>query len=104
LAVTLRSVRLPGGVTGRVEDALTILAEGEQLWERGYFEPFVLALICVALGSTEPALDWLDRAEEVRSSWLTVHAALDSRLDPLRSHPRFRRLMVRMGLSENGLG
>ncbi|HTD43000.1 MAG TPA: protein kinase [Bryobacteraceae bacterium] len=86
------------GVTGRVEEALAILAEGERLRERGYFEPFVLGLICVALGKTEAALDWLDRAEEVRSSWLTVHAALDSRLDPLRSHPRFQMLMARMGL------
>jgi adenylate cyclase len=86
------------GATGRVEDALAILAEGERLREREYFEPFVLGLICVALGKTEAALDWLDRAEEARSSWLTVHAALDSRLDPLRSHPRFQMLMVRMGL------
>ena len=86
------------GVTGRVEDALVILSEGQRLWEGGYFEPFVLALTCVALGRTEAALDWLDRAEEARSSWLTVHAALDSRLDPLRSHPRFQMLMVRMGL------
>jgi hypothetical protein len=86
------------GVTGRVENELVILAEGERLWERGYFEPFVLAVICVVLGRTEAALDWLDRAEEMRSSWLTVHAALDSRLDPLRNHPRFQMRMVRMGL------
>ena len=86
------------GITGRVEDALVILSEGQRLWEGGYFEPFVLALTCVALGRTEAALDWLDRAEEARSSWLTVHAPLDSRLDPLRSHPRFEMLMVRMGL------
>jgi tetratricopeptide (TPR) repeat protein len=86
------------GVMGRFEDALAILAEGERLWDQGYFEPLVLALICVALGRTDAALGWLDRAEEVRSSWLTVHAALDSRLDPLRGHPRFQMLMVRMGL------
>ena len=86
------------GITGRVEEALVILSEGQRLWEGGYFEPFVLALTCVALGRTEAALDWLDRAEEARSSWLTVHAPLDSRLDPLRSHPRFEMLMVRMGL------
>jgi tetratricopeptide (TPR) repeat protein len=87
------------GVMGRVEDALAILAEGERLWKQGYFEPFALALICVALGRTEAALDWLDCAEEVRSSWLTVHAALDSRLDPLQGHPRFHELMIRMGLA-----
>jgi eukaryotic-like serine/threonine-protein kinase len=85
-------------VTGRAEKALAILEEGERLWEQKYFEPFALALMCVALGKTEAALDWLERAEDVRSSWLTVHAALDSRLDPLRSHARFRTLMARMGL------
>ncbi|HEV2201752.1 MAG TPA: protein kinase [Bryobacteraceae bacterium] len=87
------------GVMGRIDDALAILSEGERLWERGYFEPFALALISVALGRTDAALDWLDRAAEARSSWLAVHAALDSRLDPLRGHPRFHKLMVRMRLA-----
>jgi serine/threonine-protein kinase len=85
-------------VTGRAEKALAILEEGERLWEQKYFEPFALALVCVALGKTEAALDWLERSEDVRSSWLTVHAALDSRLDPLRGHARFHALMARMGL------
>jgi TolB-like protein/Tfp pilus assembly protein PilF len=86
-------------VTGHTEEALAILEEGARLWEQKYFEPFALALVCVALEKTEAALDWLERAEDVRSSWLTVHAALDSRLDPLRGHPRFRTLMARMGLT-----
>jgi serine/threonine protein kinase/tetratricopeptide (TPR) repeat protein len=85
-------------VTGRAEKALAILEEGERLWEQKYFEPFALALVCVALGKTEAALDWLERSEDVRSSWLTVHAALDSRLDPLRGHARFHALVARMGL------
>jgi serine/threonine protein kinase/tetratricopeptide (TPR) repeat protein len=85
-------------ITGRTEKALAILEEGARLWEQKYFEPFALALLCVALEKTEAALDWLERAEDVRSSWLTVHAALDSRLDSLRGHPRFRTLMARMGL------
>jgi tetratricopeptide (TPR) repeat protein len=86
-------------VTGRTEKALAILEEGERLWEQKYFEPFALALVCVALGKTGAALDWLERSEDVRSSWLTVHAALDSRLDPLRGNARFHALMARMGLT-----
>src|ERR1700738_5231336 len=100
LAVTRCSVRLLG-TCSRSRDAprkRSPSSKKERLWEQKYFEPFALALVCVALGKTEAALDWLERSEDVRSSWLTVHAALDSRLDPLRGHARFHALMARMGL------
>jgi tetratricopeptide (TPR) repeat protein len=49
---------------------------------------FWVALTYVSLGDHDRALTWLDRAIDMRSSRL-IYARADSRLDPIRSDPRF---------------
>jgi serine/threonine-protein kinase len=51
----------------------------------------------VALGRAEDALDILDRMVEHRSGYM-IFAAGDPVLAPLRSHPRFRALIARVGV------
>jgi hypothetical protein len=51
-----------------------------------------VAAIHVALGDTTAALDWLERAFAERSPWIG-YLAVDPRLTPLRSHPRFQSLV-----------
>jgi hypothetical protein len=52
-----------------------------------------VAAIHVALGDTSAALDWLERALAERSPWIG-YLEVDPRVAPLRSHPRFKRLVA----------
>ena len=53
---------------------------------------YEIALVHVALGDVDDAFRWLDRAYEERSAWL-AYAAVEPRLDVLRSDERFTRLL-----------
>ncbi|HXW06945.1 MAG TPA: protein kinase [Vicinamibacterales bacterium] len=64
----------------------------------GYVPPDAVAAVHVALGESERALALLEDAvghRNVMFYWLKV----DPRFDPLRAEPRFRQLLVRMGLT-----
>jgi TolB-like protein/class 3 adenylate cyclase/lipoprotein NlpI len=59
------------------------------------FSPYDMATIYSALGETEQALTWLDRALEQRSVdviWLRV----DPRIDPIRTDAGFQRALARL--------
>jgi hypothetical protein len=56
-----------------------------------------LALICIALGKADQALEWLAKAYQVRCSDM-VYAKTEPLLDPLRSDPRFTALLNQMAL------
>jgi tetratricopeptide (TPR) repeat protein len=56
-----------------------------------------IALIYGQLGDRDNAFRWLDRAVEDRSSFL-LFIKVSPRVDPLRSDPRFRQLVQRIGL------
>jgi len=55
-------------------------------------------LVHLGLGEHEKALLRMEQAVEIRSVWSTVNLMTDSLLDPLRPNPRFRQLLIRMGL------
>jgi len=55
------------------------------------------AVIYGALGETEEAFRWLDRAYEERSPWIG-YMAVDPRLDDLRSDPRLDEMLRKVGL------
>ena len=61
--------------------------------------PYFLAMVQVGLGDKAQALALLEKGYSERDAylpWLKVEPALD----PLRSEPRFRQLLVRMGLAK----
>jgi tetratricopeptide (TPR) repeat protein len=62
-----------------------------------YVSPIDLALLYAELGEKDKALDELERAYEVRDSAL-VYLRSEPGLSSLRSEPRFRRLLEKMGL------
>ena len=62
-----------------------------------YVPPFGIALIYEGLGDKAQALEWLERAYEDRSFFLT-YIKVDPRFDSLRGEPRFQDLLRRMGL------
>lgn len=57
-----------------------------------------LALGLVALGWADEAVEALETAVEQRDSPLLAALAVDPAFDPLRDHPRFARLLERLGL------
>lgn len=92
---------LPGlayayAAAGRRDEAL--LALEELLAERRtrYERPESIAVVYLGLGDRASALAWLERAAEERSIYpLQLRDAV---YNPMRSDPRFRRILERMGL------
>jgi tetratricopeptide (TPR) repeat protein len=58
-----------------------------------------VAIISLGLGDSERAFEWLGRARDLRDPWLEF-IKVDPRFDPLRSDPRFGRLLTSMGLPQ----
>ncbi len=59
--------------------------------------PELIAAYHHVLGEDEEALDWLERAYELRAPWLP-NVTSEPIFDRLRHHPRFRALRAKMGL------
>jgi hypothetical protein len=59
-------------------------------------DPLGMALATAALGDRDEALAWLERAVEARSEDM-VFLNVEPAWDPLRSDPRFRAILRRMG-------
>jgi TolB-like protein/Tfp pilus assembly protein PilF len=70
-----------------------LLAEAQQR----RVPPAGIALIYGQLGDRDNAFRWLERAVEQRSSFL-LFLKVSPRVDPLRSDPRYRQLLQRIGL------
>lgn len=87
--------------SGRLDAASRILDELRGRNETQSVGPSMLALVHVALGQEEKALDLLERAYEVRGLGL-VFAKGYFMYDPLRDEPRFQELLRRMNFPEVG--
>ena len=61
--------------------------------------PVHVAGPCAALGKTDEAFQFLERAYETRSSWC-IHLRSAPLVDPLRADPRFQALLHRMNFPE----
>jgi DNA-binding SARP family transcriptional activator/TolB-like protein/Tfp pilus assembly protein PilF len=84
-------------VRGDAGEARTMLAALEAQADARRLLGYEVALVHVALGETDAAFGWLDRAYEERSAWL-AYAAVEPRLDPLRGDERFGALMQALRL------
>jgi TolB-like protein/tRNA A-37 threonylcarbamoyl transferase component Bud32 len=59
--------------------------------------PYEVAMVYVALGDTERAIQWLESGFRVKDSWMT-ELGVDPGFDSIRADGRFRRLLLQMGL------
>src|SRR5205814_5415345 len=87
-------------VSGKRNEALKVLDELSELSGRKYVSAYRLAAIYAALGDTEQAFRWLNRAYEERDGWL-IWLKSDPVLDNLRSDERFTTLLGRIGLTSD---
>lgn len=67
--------------------------------DRIYGAPYAIARIYAVLGEKGAAFQWLARAAQQRDDFVT-HITVDPELDPLRSDPRFQRLLQRIGFPQ----
>jgi tetratricopeptide (TPR) repeat protein len=84
---TLGLLGMEYALTGRRNDALTIIAAINELSKQQYTSPYDVAVVYTGLGDKEQALAWLEKAREDRAEWM-IWLRLDYSFDSLRSDPR----------------
>ena len=87
-------------VAGKREDAKEILKRLQQSAKTVYVSPYMIATIFAGLNERDKALQYLEKAYEERSTDLPYFLTADLRLDALRSDPRFRNLLQKIGLHD----
>lgn len=83
---------------GKVDEARRLLAEVEEASREHYVDPWAIAIAHLGLGQIDRALDRMDEAVRNHSAYLSINQMTDTRLDPVRSHPRFQQTLRAMGL------
>jgi hypothetical protein len=63
-----------------------------------YVSPYMIAVIYSGLGHNDNAFQFLEKAYQGRSPDIAYFIKADLRIDTLRSDPRFRDLLRRIGL------
>jgi eukaryotic-like serine/threonine-protein kinase len=84
---------------GDRKTAQDMLAELDARAEKQWVEPYYYAMIYAGLGDKDRAFAALDKAYEARS-WYMAVVGVDSKLDSLRSDPRFAKLLAEVGLPQ----
>src|SRR6266550_3025331 len=88
--------------TGHGDKAWNLLSQLEQLATERHAGPFILAVVHLALGEKEKAIDDLERAYRERADPFIVGIKVEPLLDPLRGDPRFERLVAKVvGIAED---
>src|SRR6266851_1169101 len=85
--------------SGKREEAVKLLGELKQESTRNYVQSITFALIYIALGDKEEALNHLEKHMWSRAETASSYA-IDPELDDLRSEPRFKEMLKRMNLPE----
>jgi TolB-like protein/Tfp pilus assembly protein PilF len=87
-----------GNAEGGFERAMALAAETlVARSEGGFVPPTRIARLFGSAGEAESALDWLERAVEIRDPMMP-YSAIDQWPEEIQTHPRFRELLRRMGL------
>ena len=83
-------------LSGKKTEALRVLDEIKARSGDVYVSPYQQSLLYLSLGQKAEAFEWLERAFDERAEWLT-YLSVDPRFNPLRSDPRFRNILRRIG-------
>jgi tetratricopeptide (TPR) repeat protein len=79
------------GRSGRHAGAREILNELYAIERERYVSSYDIAVVLAGLGESDSAVDRLERGYKERTHWMAL-LKVDPQLDPLREHPRFKRL------------
>jgi TolB-like protein len=81
---------------GRQSEAREMLAQLTESAKKRYVQPYAFALIHLALGEKDQALDWLERAAQERGATYLNFIKVDPFFDSLRGDPRFEALVQKV--------
>ena len=62
-----------------------------------YISPYLLAILCFILEDNDQGFRWLEKAYEEYNAWL-IYIKIDPLFDVVRSDPRFKAFLKKMGL------
>lgn len=96
---TLAGVGYVYAQQGQRDRARDVLRQLDSLSRTQYVTSYAVALVHVALGQTDSAFVWLNKAVDERTHWL-LWLNREKRFDPIRSDPRFRTITRRVGLPD----
>lgn len=85
---------------GRRAEAEAMLRDFERRRKEGFYPAFALAKAHVGLGNVEQALDWLELSADEKLCGY-YFPSVEQVWDPLRGHPRFKRLLQRYGVPDS---
>jgi len=91
----------PYAKLGQRDEALKILEQMHQLATRRYVADYSFALVHMALGEKEKAIDWLERAYRDHAGPEISGLQVYPMLDPLRGDPRFEALVAKVFAPKN---
>ncbi|MGC9946573.1 MAG: winged helix-turn-helix domain-containing protein [Bryobacteraceae bacterium] len=98
--LTLSGLAAAQARAGNRAEAMKILAQLKKTKPERYVAPFDIAVVYVALGQRDQALDWLAKAYQDQSEMMLFLEIYDPVAD-LRGEPRFQELVRRVGVSRN---
>jgi TolB-like protein/lipoprotein NlpI len=78
---------------GKQSEARQILAQLTEEAKARYVQAYAFAVIHLALGEKDQAVDWLEKAARDHDGFYSPLINIDPYLDPLRSDPRFEALV-----------
>jgi len=85
------------GMAGRKAEARQFIDKLRALSKTRYVSPYFMACVWIGMGDTAQAFECLEKDYQERGSWM-AHLKVDPILDGLRSDPRFKNLIQRVGL------
>lgn len=94
---TLASLAHVLALAGKKSEATKILRRLQHALKTEFVPAYNLALIFMGLGKRDETFEWLDKAYDERSGALT-HLRVNPRFASLRTDPRFKKLLYRLGL------
>ena len=71
----------------------------KELSKHRYVSPYNIAIVYAGLNDKDQAFEWLEKAYDARSSWMTW-LKVEPKFDSLRSDAHFTDLMRRVGLPQ----
>ena len=85
------------GLSGQRDNAEKLLHELEELSKKEYVLPAIRVWIYAGLGDADKAFEWLERCYEERVTWMSFFNH-HPEFDLIRSDPRFRQMLKKIGL------
>jgi tetratricopeptide (TPR) repeat protein len=85
--------------TGKKKQAEIVLESVIERSKKRYISPFGIAVIYLSLSQNEQAFEWLEKAYEEKGHWMAT-LKVYSMFDSVRSDPRFKVLLKKMGLEK----